>query len=133
MNLLYFHQFLFFFCIITCLLYPPMSHSFACKCYIKDAPTLKAFFVLGMQSHLTSFTLTKMITFTSYFSFHNKSDLDVEISECNGVWWKVDAGKKIDIWPEEKEKFLVARLKGIDDSNSVKFRFVLNLYQKLQR
>ena len=77
-----------------------------------------------MQSHLTSFTLTKMITFTSYFSFHNKSDLEVEISECSDIWLLVEPGKKIDFWPEKIDRFLVARLKGVDDSVSVKFRLV---------
>ena len=81
-----------------------------------------------MHNHLTSFRLTKIITFTSYYSFHNKSDLDVEISECNDIWQAIDAGKKIDIWPEQSDRFLVTRLKGVVDSVSAKFRFVLLLF-----
>ena len=86
-----------------------------------------------MQIALTSFTLTKMITFTSYYSFYNKSDFDIEISECNDRWLPVNAGKKIDLWPEQKERFLVARLQGVKDATSVKFRYLLESLGCIQK
>nr|CAB3267621.1 vacuolar protein sorting-associated protein 13A-like [Phallusia mammillata] len=83
-------------------------------------------YTIGTQISLTSFSLTKMVTFTPYFSLHNKSDLNVEISESddpNKIWKKVESGESITLWPEHKENCLVARLVGQEDSVSTKFRF----------
>jgi len=81
----------------------------------------------GTQIALTSFNLTKVITFTPYYSFHNKSDLHIEICESDAptrVWIKVDAGERVTFWPEHKENCLVARQNGDDASVSPKFRYV---------
>lgn len=65
-----------------------------------------------------------MITFTSYYSFHNKSDFDIEISELDQRWIEIKKGEKINFWPEKSERFLNARIKDVEGSESVKFRFV---------
>ncbi|XP_076814167.1 intermembrane lipid transfer protein VPS13A-like isoform X3 [Clavelina lepadiformis] len=85
-------------------------------------------YMIGMKISLTSFSLTKMVTFTSYYSFHNKTDIYIEIAEANANprnFIPVASGDKVNFWPECSEKFLVLREKDVENSTSTKFRFDL--------
>ncbi|CAM9994575.1 unnamed protein product [Lampetra fluviatilis] len=80
---------------------------------IKCSSKKKMEYAVGVTISLTSFTLTKVVSFQPYFSLANKSRLDVEVSETGSdAWLLVSSNKCVPFWPEDTSQRLQVRVHG---------------------
>nr|XP_032824603.1 vacuolar protein sorting-associated protein 13C-like isoform X1 [Petromyzon marinus] len=80
---------------------------------IKCSSKKKMEYAVGVTISLTSFTLTKVVSFQPYFSLANKSRLDVEVSETGSdAWLLVPSNKCVPFWPEDTSQRLQVRIHG---------------------
>lgn len=83
-------------------------------------------YIVGIKIRLTSFGLTKIVTFTSYYTIVNKSSKDLGFVEeedvDNRVVW-IDSKTSSMFWPESKTDRLKICLKDKKDIISVNLRY----------
>lgn len=71
-------------------------------------------YMVGTRIHLTSFGLTKIVTFTSYYTIINHSSVDLEICEVESATDVITVApkSKCKFWPISKADELKIRIKG---------------------
>nr|XP_039248521.1 vacuolar protein sorting-associated protein 13C-like isoform X1 [Styela clava] len=83
-------------------------------------------YIIGTKITLTSFGLTKIVTFSSYYTIMNKSSHNLEIFEVGndtGTPVVLNSQSKCFFWPESKTDQIHLRLKGNSESVSTKIRY----------
>ncbi|XP_043932244.1 vacuolar protein sorting-associated protein 13C [Protopterus annectens] len=78
-------------------------------------------FLVGVTVKISSFSLTKIITMTPFFTLANKSSYEIEVSEilANGAvpnerWHYVPAAECLPFWPETTSGKMCVRVVGFD-------------------
>ena len=61
-------------------------------------------FCISVDIALSSFSLTKIVTFTPFYSVINRTEFNVEISDNRNNWVPVTAASSISFWPEDSKK-----------------------------
>ncbi|XP_027694898.1 vacuolar protein sorting-associated protein 13A-like isoform X1 [Vombatus ursinus] len=93
---------------------------------------------VGVTIDLSSFNLTRIVTFTPFYIINNKSRYNIKISEeDNGKWISLDLEQCIPFWPETTSNKLLIQVENSEDPpkkihlNKQENCILLNLGNKL--